>query len=72
MSSCLIKGTLIRIFKTETGEQLQEVRRGTERAEIYSIAFNSNSSLLACSSDRGTVHIFSLSQTTQTSVNPSL
>jgi len=54
------KGTLIRIFDTSTGRNLQEVRRGADRAEIYSLAFNYNSLWLACSSDKGTVHIFSI------------
>jgi WD40 repeat protein len=34
------KGTLIRLFSTEDGSPLQEVRRGTDKAEIYSIAFD--------------------------------
>jgi WD repeat-containing protein 45 len=54
------KGTLIRIFNAQSGNLLQEVRRGTEKATIYSIVFNPTSSLLATSSDRGTIHIFSL------------
>lgn len=54
------KGTLIRIFNAFDGEYLHEVRRGTKNSEIYSICFNSNSHFLACSSDRGTVHVFSL------------
>lgn len=54
------KGTLIRIYSTETGNFLSEFRRGTEKAEIYSICFNATSKFLACSSDRGTIHIFSL------------
>ena len=53
-------GTLIRIFDTATGQPLQEVRRGADKAEIYSIAFNQTSQWLACSSDRGTIHIFAL------------
>ncbi|GMI12247.1 hypothetical protein TrVE_jg10496 [Triparma verrucosa] len=56
------KGTLVRIWDTNTGNMLKELRRGTERAEIQSIAFNSESSFVACSSDKGTVHIFSLSE----------
>lgn len=54
------KGTLIRIFNTNTGGLLQEVRRGSEKATIYSLSFNLASSLIACSSDRGTIHIFTL------------
>lgn len=54
------KGTLIRIWDTTTGDPLQEVRRGADRAEIYSICFNINSQWLACSSDKGTVHVFHL------------
>lgn len=54
------KGTLIRIFDTNTGELLQELRRGTDKADINCIAFHPNSTLLACTSDKGTVHIFKL------------
>jgi WD40 repeat protein len=55
------KGTLIRIYSASDGSSiLQEVRRGAEKAEIYSLAFDPLSKFIACSSDRGTVHIFSL------------
>ena len=54
---------MIRIFKVEDGSFLQELRRGTEKADIYSIAFDPLSKFVACSSDRGTIHIFSLSTT---------
>jgi WD40 repeat protein len=54
------KGTLIRLFDTTTGRQLRELRRGVDRAEIYSIAFSPNSTWLGVSSDKGTVHIYSL------------
>lgn len=53
------KGTLIRIYD-QKGNLLQELRRGSEKAMIYSIAFDINNKYLACSSDRGTVHIFFL------------
>ena len=52
------KGTLIRIFSTEDGAPLQEVRRGSDKAEIYSITFDRHSNWIACSSDKGTIHIF--------------
>jgi len=54
------KGTLIRLYRTDTGEFLHEVRRGSDKAEIYSVCFSSSSKLLACSSDKGTIHIFCL------------
>ncbi|KAL5018626.1 hypothetical protein ScPMuIL_004348 [Solemya velum] len=52
------KGTLIRVFDTNNGTQLHELRRGANHATIYSINFNHDSSLLCVSSDHGTVHIF--------------
>jgi len=54
------KGTIVRVWDTVTGIMLRELRRGSDRAEIYSLAFNSTSTYLACSSDKGTVHVFSL------------
>ena len=37
-----------------------QVRRGADRAEIYSLAFSSSAQWLAVSSDKGTVHVFGL------------
>ena len=54
------KGTLIRIFSTEGGQALQELRRGAEKADIYSICFDLQGKWLACSSDRSTIHIFTI------------
>ena len=56
------KGTIIRIIESCSGNILGEFRRGTENAEIFSICFDMNSKFLACSSDKGTIHIFSLSK----------
>ncbi|CAD6232920.1 unnamed protein product [Miscanthus lutarioriparius] len=60
LATASTKGTLIRIFNTMDGTRLQEVRRGLDKAEIYSIALSPNVQWLAVSSDKGTVHIFSL------------
>ena len=54
------KGTLIRIYDL-SGLLLQELRRGTQYANIYSIEFDKNDKYLVCSSDTGTIHIFCLS-----------
>jgi WD40 repeat protein len=58
------KGTLIRIFDTYTGAKLQEVRRGADRADIYSISFSPDSRFFCTSSDKGTIHIFALNNET--------
>ncbi|XP_012435931.1 autophagy-related protein 18a [Gossypium raimondii] len=60
LATASTKGTLVRIYNTIDGSLLQEVRRGADRAEIYSLAFSSNAQWLAVSSDKGTVHVFSL------------
>jgi len=56
------KGTILRVFDTHSGKPLQEVRRGAQAAQISSLSFNPTSTLLSCSSIRGTVHIFSISE----------
>jgi hypothetical protein len=53
------KGSLIRTFDINTGQCLQEVRRGTDTAIIHSISFNFDASSFGCTSDKGTIHIFS-------------
>uniref|UniRef100_A0A1D1ZFJ4 WD repeat domain phosphoinositide-interacting protein 3 n=1 Tax=Anthurium amnicola TaxID=1678845 RepID=A0A1D1ZFJ4_9ARAE len=60
LATASTKGTLIRIFNTMDGSRLQEVRRGVDRAEIFGVALSPNAQWLAASSDKGTVHIFSL------------
>ncbi|KAJ1993121.1 Phosphatidylinositol 3,5-bisphosphate-binding protein [Coemansia spiralis] len=60
VASASEKGTLIRIFDTMSGRLLHELRRGVDRADIYSIAFSPDSTRLCVSSDKGTVHIFNL------------
>lgn len=54
------KGTIVRIFDAVTGSRLQELRRGVDQAEIHSLAFSPAVDWLAVSSDKGTVHVFSV------------
>ncbi len=60
IASASEKGTLIRIWDCASGELLRELRRGMDRAEIHCIAFNFTATRLACTSDKGTVHIFNI------------
>ena len=55
-------GKKIRIFNTETGEYLEELHRGKEKAEIKYISFNPNNQFIAVSSEKGTIHIWSLAE----------
>lgn len=54
------KGQVIRIFSTENGQQIQELRRGTDEAEIISVAFDLVSQYIGCTSNKGTVHVYSI------------
>ena len=54
------KGTIIRVFTVQKGSLVRELRRGSGDAEIYSLSFSIDSKYLACSSDRGTIHVFIL------------
>lgn len=63
------KGTLIRVFDTSSGQKLQELRRGTDPAEIYHIAFDRSCAWLAVTSDKNTVHIFALRETSERDIS---
>lgn len=39
---------------------LEQLRRGADRADIFSMAFSANARWLVLSSDKGTVHVFSI------------
>ncbi|KRX46722.1 putative ATP-dependent RNA helicase DDX56 [Trichinella murrelli] len=54
------KGTLIRIFNVQKKMKILEFRRGSDPALIYSIKFSLDSSFLCTTSDKGTIHIFSV------------
>lgn len=60
MATASEKGTLIRIFDTENGNKLRELRRGTNHANINCINFNHQSTMLVLSSDHGTIHVFNI------------
>lgn len=54
------KGTLIRIFDTENGKKVSELRRGSNHANIFCINFNHQSTMIVVASDHGTIHVFNL------------
>ena len=66
------KGTLIRVWDTTTCRQVREFRRGADNAQIYSICFSPDNTLLAVSSSKGTCHIFAIQESVATNRQSSL
>ncbi|KAH6562586.1 hypothetical protein BASA60_011086 [Batrachochytrium salamandrivorans] len=62
VASASERGTLIRVFDCRSSALLNELRRGADYAEIYSIVFNTLSTRICVASDKGTLHIFNLSR----------
>jgi WD40 repeat protein len=60
LATASIQGTLVRVYQCSTLDQILEFRRGMEMAVIYSIAFSPENRWLACTSDKGTLHVFDL------------
>jgi len=54
------QGTLIRVYSTSNCTKIAELRRGVDPAYIFSIAISPNSSMLAVTSDKSTLHVFDL------------
>ena len=61
LASASDTGTLIRVFESRSGRLINELRRGLDKAEIYCIAFNPEGNRICVASDKGTVHIFTIS-----------
>ena len=60
IATASIKGTVIKIFSSEEGTALQELRRGASKAFITSITFHPTMNMLACTSDRSSIHLFEI------------
>eukprot|EP01116_Phalansterium_solitarium_P024538 TRINITY_DN9013_c0_g3_i2.p1 TRINITY_DN9013_c0_g3~~TRINITY_DN9013_c0_g3_i2.p1 ORF type:complete len:358 (+),score=128.19 TRINITY_DN9013_c0_g3_i2:216-1289(+) len=58
LASASNKGTVVRVFQLPDDTIRYQFRRGSYPANVHSIAFSADSSLLCVSSDTGTVHIF--------------
>ncbi|KAF7313722.1 WD-REPEATS-REGION domain-containing protein [Mycena chlorophos] len=54
------RGTLVRVWDAVSGKLVRELRRGTDKADIFGVAFRPDEHELCVWSDKGTVHIFNL------------
>ncbi|KAL2864669.1 phosphoinositide binding protein ATG18 [Aspergillus lucknowensis] len=55
------KGTIVRVFSVPEGHKLYQFRRGSIPSRIFSMSFNTTSTLLCVSSSTETIHLFKLS-----------
>lgn len=54
------KGTLLRVYGFMSTELLYEFRRGIDPAKINNICFSADSKYIVASSNKGTIHVYSL------------
>lgn len=54
------RGTLIRIWNTDDGTLKKELRRGIDQVHILSLSISPDNANICLSSDKGTVHVYSL------------
>lgn len=69
IASASIRGTIIRVFSAEDGKCLQELRRGSGKAFITSIIFHPTLHLIACTSNKSSIHLFEINKSTKTNVS---
>lgn len=63
------KGTLLRVFSTSHKALIRELRRGTDQADVWSVAFLDPNAgeMIACASDKRTVHVWKVGDLSLTS-----
>lgn len=61
LATASTKGTVIRVWNVANSTCLFEFRRGVERVSITCLAFSWDHAFLACTSDKGTAHVFEVS-----------
>jgi WD domain, G-beta repeat len=64
IATASVKGTVIRVWDVQSATCLQEFRRGVERATITCMAWSRDDAWLACTSDKGTAHVFQVAPDT--------
>lgn len=60
IASASERGHIIKIFSTDGGDVVQELKRGNSKAEIKSIIFHPTQYLLSCTSTKSSIHLFEI------------
>lgn len=63
-----VSGTRIKIWSVESGQLLQELRRGSTHALVTGIVFHPSLNVIAACSDKSTVHIFEFKMSVEKSL----
>ena len=58
LASASVRGHIIKIYSTDGGEVVQELKRGNSKADIQSIVFHPTLYLIASTSNKSSIHIF--------------
>ena len=69
LASASINGTMIRIFNVISKQLVQEFKRGSGYAKIYSINFSFNDNTLSLTSDHGKAYIFLINKDKKSQIN---
>ncbi|KAH9817301.1 WD repeat domain phosphoinositide-interacting protein 4 [Melampsora americana] len=67
IATASVTGTLIRIWDSKSSKLLRELRRGTDGASVWGLRFKPDGSAICASSDKGTIHLWNLTNPTQSS-----
>lgn len=62
IASASIRGHIIKIFSTDGGDLVQELKRGNSKADISGIVFHPTQHLIACTSSNKSIHLFEISK----------
>lgn len=68
IATASMRGTIIRIFSAEEGVLLQELRRGSGKAFITSINFHPTMNMIACTSNRSSIHLFEIKKSVEKAI----
>lgn len=68
IASASQRGHIIKIYSTDGGEVVQELKRGNSKAEINSIIFHPTSYILACTSTKSSIHLFEIRKAVETCI----
>lgn len=62
IASASVRGHIIKIFSTDGGDLVQELKRGNSKADISALVFHPTQHIIACTSSKQSIHMFEISK----------